>query len=64
LWADLVKAVPDEHKKFLADLVWVHEEVRLVLVALLFLFYTMRRELLVYNQLVHFPVPSMFKNNV
>ncbi|XP_047148477.1 tyrosine-protein phosphatase RLPH2-like, partial [Vigna umbellata] len=22
----LVKAVPDEHKKFLADLVWVHEE--------------------------------------
>ncbi|KAL9318912.1 hypothetical protein ACSQ67_015429 [Phaseolus vulgaris] len=26
LHADLVKAVPDEHKKFLADLVWVHEE--------------------------------------
>lgn len=26
--ADLVKAVPDEHKKFLADMVWVHEEVR------------------------------------
>lgn len=25
--ADLVKAVPDEHKKFLANLVWVHEEV-------------------------------------
>ncbi|KAL5545907.1 hypothetical protein UlMin_005594 [Ulmus minor] len=24
--ADLVKAVPDEHKKFLADMVWVHEE--------------------------------------
>ncbi|QCE05937.1 uncharacterized protein LOC114190621 [Vigna unguiculata] len=24
--ADLVKAVPDEHKKFLTDLVWVHEE--------------------------------------
>lgn len=24
--ADLVKAVPDEHKKFLGDLVWVHEE--------------------------------------
>ncbi|KAK4419343.1 Tyrosine-protein phosphatase RLPH2 [Sesamum alatum] len=24
--ADLIKAVPDEHKKFLADLVWVHEE--------------------------------------
>lgn len=24
--ADLRKAVPDEHKKFLADLVWVHEE--------------------------------------
>ncbi|KAK7267938.1 hypothetical protein RIF29_20619 [Crotalaria pallida] len=24
--ADLVKAVPDSHKKFLADLVWVHEE--------------------------------------
>ncbi|KAG1330993.1 Serine/threonine-protein phosphatase BSL2 like [Cocos nucifera] len=24
--ADLVKAVPDNHKKFLADLVWVHEE--------------------------------------
>ncbi|XP_010243950.1 PREDICTED: uncharacterized protein LOC104587886 isoform X1 [Nelumbo nucifera] len=23
---DLVKAVPEEHKKFLADLVWVHEE--------------------------------------
>ncbi|XP_027366885.1 uncharacterized protein LOC113873105 [Abrus precatorius] len=23
---DLVKAVPDEHKKFLADLIWVHEE--------------------------------------
>lgn len=23
---DLMKAVPDEHKKFLADLVWVHEE--------------------------------------
>ncbi|CAJ1968689.1 unnamed protein product [Sphenostylis stenocarpa] len=23
---DLVKAVPDEHKKFLADLVWVHEK--------------------------------------
>ncbi|RDX68539.1 hypothetical protein CR513_52459, partial [Mucuna pruriens] len=27
LRADLVKAVPDEHKKFLADLVWVHEEI-------------------------------------
>lgn len=25
--ADLAKAVPDHHKKFLADLVWVHEEV-------------------------------------
>ncbi|KAK6942637.1 Calcineurin-like phosphoesterase domain, ApaH type [Dillenia turbinata] len=24
--ADLINAVPDEHKKFLADLVWVHEE--------------------------------------
>ncbi|PIN00137.1 Serine/threonine specific protein phosphatase PP1, catalytic subunit [Handroanthus impetiginosus] len=24
--ADLMKAVPDEHKKFLASLVWVHEE--------------------------------------
>ncbi|KAM7526089.1 hypothetical protein LguiA_015991 [Lonicera macranthoides] len=24
--ADLVKAVPDAHKKFLVDLVWVHEE--------------------------------------
>ncbi|GAB2229582.1 hypothetical protein Droror1_Dr00013829 [Drosera rotundifolia] len=24
--ADLLKAVPDEHKKFLGDLVWVHEE--------------------------------------
>ncbi|XP_058107855.1 tyrosine-protein phosphatase RLPH2-like isoform X1 [Magnolia sinica] len=24
--ADLAKAVPEEHKKFLADLVWVHEE--------------------------------------
>uniref|UniRef100_A0A165YUQ7 Calcineurin-like phosphoesterase domain-containing protein n=1 Tax=Daucus carota subsp. sativus TaxID=79200 RepID=A0A165YUQ7_DAUCS len=24
--ADLIKAVPAEHKKFLADLVWVHEE--------------------------------------
>ncbi|XXG64985.1 hypothetical protein AAC387_Pa05g2797 [Persea americana] len=24
--ADLAKAVPDEHKKFLANLVWVHEE--------------------------------------
>ncbi|XP_059667476.1 tyrosine-protein phosphatase RLPH2-like [Cornus florida] len=24
--ADLMKAVPDEHKKFLADMVWVHEE--------------------------------------
>nr|XP_028948878.1 uncharacterized protein LOC114821136 [Malus domestica] len=24
--ADLVKAVPDKHKKFLADIVWVHEE--------------------------------------
>ncbi|KAI4349000.1 hypothetical protein L6164_009659 [Bauhinia variegata] len=24
--ADLVKAVPDDHKKFLGDLVWVHEE--------------------------------------
>ncbi|KAG5556612.1 hypothetical protein RHGRI_007025 [Rhododendron griersonianum] len=24
--ADLIRAVPDEHKKFLADLVWVHEE--------------------------------------
>ncbi|KAK9052759.1 hypothetical protein SSX86_029389 [Deinandra increscens subsp. villosa] len=23
---DLMKAVPDEHKKFLADLVWIHEE--------------------------------------
>lgn len=22
-----MRAVPDEHKKFLADLVWVHEEV-------------------------------------
>ena len=35
LCTDLVKAVPDEHKKFLADLVWVHEEVRIVLVAFL-----------------------------
>jgi hypothetical protein len=33
----LVKAVPDEHKKFLADLVWVHEEVRLLF--FFFLFY-------------------------
>ncbi|KAJ9184441.1 hypothetical protein P3X46_004168 [Hevea brasiliensis] len=24
--ADLMQAVPDEHKKFLADMVWVHEE--------------------------------------
>ncbi|KAF3441701.1 hypothetical protein FNV43_RR15616 [Rhamnella rubrinervis] len=24
--SDLVKAVPDDHKKFLADMVWVHEE--------------------------------------
>ncbi|KAG8648654.1 tyrosine-protein phosphatase RLPH2-like isoform X1 [Manihot esculenta] len=24
--ADLMKVVPDEHKRFLADLVWVHEE--------------------------------------
>ncbi|XP_010683851.2 tyrosine-protein phosphatase RLPH2 [Beta vulgaris subsp. vulgaris] len=24
--ADLMKAVPDDHKRFLADLVWVHEE--------------------------------------
>ncbi|XP_057534589.1 tyrosine-protein phosphatase RLPH2-like [Amaranthus tricolor] len=24
--SDLMKAVPDDHKKFLADLVWVHEE--------------------------------------
>lgn len=24
--ADLVKAVPDDHKKFLADMLWVHEE--------------------------------------
>lgn len=24
---DLVKTVPDEHKKFLANMVWVHEEV-------------------------------------
>ncbi|KAJ6793735.1 uncharacterized protein M6B38_260285 [Iris pallida] len=24
--ADLVKAVPEDHKKFLADLVWIHEE--------------------------------------
>ncbi|KAH7512124.1 tyrosine-protein phosphatase RLPH2 [Ziziphus jujuba] len=24
--ADLVRAVPEEHKKFLADMVWVHEE--------------------------------------
>ncbi|KAL6138400.1 hypothetical protein ACLB2K_063683 [Fragaria x ananassa] len=24
--ADLVKAVPDDHKKFLANMVWVHEE--------------------------------------
>lgn len=24
--SELMKAVPDEHKKFLADLVWVHEE--------------------------------------
>ncbi|XP_009757561.1 tyrosine-protein phosphatase RLPH2 [Nicotiana tabacum] len=24
--AELMKAVPDEHKKFLADLVWIHEE--------------------------------------
>lgn len=24
--ADLMKAVPDDHKKFLADMVWVHEE--------------------------------------
>lgn len=24
--ADLVKAVPDHHKKFLADMLWVHEE--------------------------------------
>lgn len=28
LRTDLVKAVPDDHKKFLADMVWVHEEVR------------------------------------
>lgn len=27
LLTDLVRAVPEEHKKFLADLVWVHEEV-------------------------------------
>lgn len=33
LHADLVKAVPDEHKKFLADLVWVHEEVWLAFFA-------------------------------
>ncbi|KAI8563100.1 hypothetical protein RHMOL_Rhmol03G0087400 [Rhododendron molle] len=36
--ADLIRAVPDEHKKFLADLVWVHEEVRLLYVVL-FLFF-------------------------
>ncbi|KAL8138247.1 hypothetical protein V2J09_004248 [Rumex salicifolius] len=24
--SDLIKAVPEEHKKFLADMVWVHEE--------------------------------------
>ncbi|GMH30154.1 hypothetical protein Nepgr_031997 [Nepenthes gracilis] len=24
--SDLMKAIPDEHKKFLADLVWVHEQ--------------------------------------
>lgn len=29
LHTDLVKAVPDHHKKFLADMLWVHEEVRL-----------------------------------
>lgn len=28
-YTDLRKAVPDEHKKFLTDLVWVHEEVNL-----------------------------------
>ncbi|KDP42708.1 hypothetical protein JCGZ_23648 [Jatropha curcas] len=28
--ADLMKAVPNEHKKFLADMVWVHEESTLV----------------------------------
>lgn len=38
LRTDLVKAVPDDHKKFLADLVWVHEEVRLVLFALILYF--------------------------
>lgn len=27
-FTDLMKAVPDDHKKFLADLLWVHEEVR------------------------------------
>ena len=31
LATDLIKAVPAEHKKFLADLVWVHEEVRFML---------------------------------
>lgn len=38
LWTDLVKAVPDEHKKFLADMVWVHEEVSPVLFPLILIF--------------------------
>jgi hypothetical protein len=33
LYADLDNAVPDEHKKFLANLVWVHEEVLLTFFA-------------------------------
>lgn len=33
---DLVKAVPEEQKKFLADMVWVHEEVRELLLYLHF----------------------------
>lgn len=28
--AELMKAVPEEHKKFLQDLVWIHEEVRFI----------------------------------
>ena len=57
LCTDLVKAVPDEHKKFLADLVWVHEEVRIVLVAFFLIFRKFNSPLVQFPPLVQFGLP-------
>jgi hypothetical protein len=67
---DLVKAVPDEHKKFLANLVWVHEEVTNVLIA--FLSYFSKPLMSTSNMLNHdffrflsvqFPLSFVLKSN-